>query len=55
MISTATITETDTVYAKYEPARTGTPSGWTYPSESAAAFATAVRYGPRNTVSTLVE
>jgi hypothetical protein len=55
IISTATITDRDTEYAKKEPARTGIPRGWTYPSASAAASATEVRYGPRNTVSTLVE
>jgi hypothetical protein len=53
--STATITDRDTEYAKKAPARTGMPSGWTYPSASAAFSATEVRYGPRNTVSTLVE
>ncbi|CAM5677356.1 hypothetical protein SVIOM74S_09827 [Streptomyces violarus] len=53
--STATITDRDTEYAKKDPARTGIPSGWTYPSASAADSATDVRYGPRKTVSTLVE
>ncbi len=33
----------------------GMPSGWTKPSASAAALATEVRYGPRNTVRTLAE
>lgn len=41
--STATITDSDTEYAKNEPARTGMPSGWTYPSASAADSATEVR------------
>ncbi len=41
--STATTTDRDTAYAKKEPARTGTPSGCTKPSASAAASATEVR------------
>lgn len=49
------ITEAETAYAKNAPARTGIPSGCTKPSASAADLATAVRYGPRNTVRTLVE
>ncbi len=31
------------------------PRGWTYPAGSAAARATEVRYGPVNTVTTVVE
>ena len=30
------------------------PRGWTYPAGSAAARATEVRYGPVNTVTTVV-
>ena len=41
--STATTIETDTEYAKTEPARTGMPSGWTKPSASAAAVACSSR------------
>ncbi len=52
---TATTMEAETEYANSEPARTGMPSGCTNPSGSAAALATDVRYGPRKTVSTLVE
>jgi hypothetical protein len=43
------------VYAKSEPAATGMPNGYTRPCASAALSAIAPRYGPRNTVTTVVE
>lgn len=41
--TTASTTEADTAYAKRDPARTGTPSGCTKPSASAASLAIVVR------------
>lgn len=43
MTITATTMDTDTAYAKSDPARTGMPRGCTNPSASAAALAIDVR------------
>ena len=55
--STNTVRNTDseTVYGNSEPAATVTPSTSTLPFASAALSATDPRYGPRNTVTTVVE
>ncbi len=55
--STATCSRTEraTTYGKKDPAWTGMPSGYTNPRASAAARVTAVRCGPRKTVTTVVE
>ena len=53
--STWSSTDRDTTYGKNAPAATRRPSGKIQPPASPAAFAAVVRYGPRKTVTTVVE
>lgn len=47
-------TEIEMQYGKKDPGAMGTPSTYTMPLASAAVRASAARYGPRNTVPTVV-
>ncbi len=52
--NTCSRTDSEMTYGKNDSARIAMPNGRTNPSAPAAACVTVVRYGPRNTVTTVV-